>query len=176
MSIKTDQAKTAAGGPAGADLEAFLLGVLRLASVLNDSVIFARHGIGLAEWAVLRDIGAERIPLSQLWRRTRLSRQRVRVLVKELERKGLVEVAMDGDGRRRTLAATPDAIQHLRAITEALNALDLPGKGRGLPRAARFAHQLLRTLRQTKKKKPKLRSAAHLESERLNVEADSRPH
>ena len=152
MSIKTNQAKVTTGGPAGADLEIFLLGVLRLASLLNDSVIFARHGIGLAEWAVLREIGTERTPLSQLWRRTRLSRQRVRVLIKELERKGLVEVATDGHGRRRTLAATPDAIKHLHAITETLNGLDLPGKGRGIPRAARFAQQLLRTLRRTKKR------------------------
>ena len=88
MSIEASEGNAAAGASAGADLEAFLLGVLRLASVLNDSVIFARHGIGLAEWAVLRDIGAERIRLSQLWRRTRLSRQRVRVLVKELETNG----------------------------------------------------------------------------------------
>jgi hypothetical protein len=34
-------------------LEAFLLRVLRLAAVLNASVIFARHDIGFAEWAVL---------------------------------------------------------------------------------------------------------------------------
>ena len=175
MSIETSEGNAAAAASAGADLEAFLLGVLRLASVLNDSVIFARHGIGLAEWAVLRDIGAERIRLSQLWRRTRLSRQRVRVLVKELERKGLVEVAMDGDGRRRTLAATPDAMQRLCAITDALNALDLPGKGRGLPRAARFAHQLLRTLRQTKKK-TRLPSPMRLKGKRPNVEADRLAH
>ena len=175
MSIEASQIKATASGAASADLEAFLLGVLRLASGLNDSVIFARHDIGLAEWAVLREIGAERIGLSQLWRITRLSRQRVRVLVKELEQKGLVEVALEGDGRRRTLAATPDALQRLRAITDALNALDLPGKGRGLPRAARFAQQLLRTLRQTKKK-PRLRSPARLEDKQVNVEADRPAH
>lgn len=175
MSLDASQPQATPSEPTSADLEAFLLGVLRLASVLNDSVIFARHDIGLAEWAVLREIGAERIGLSQLWRSSRLSRQRVRVLVRELEQKGLVEVAMEGDGRRRTLAATPDALQRLRAITDALNALDLPGKGRGLPRAARFAQQLLRTLRQTKKR-PRLRSPARLRSKQIKVEADPRAH
>ena len=66
-------------------------------------------------------------------------------------------------------------MQRLCAITDALNALDLPGKGRGLPRAARFAHQLLRTLRQTKKK-TRLPSPMRLKGKRPKVEADRLAH
>jgi DNA-binding MarR family transcriptional regulator len=136
------------------ELEGFLLSLLRLASVLNESAIFSDHGIGLAEWAMLTDIGATPVRLAELSRRMRLSRQRVRILIKELENKGLLHVAgsTEGDRRSRTISATPRAAEVLQAITAKLESLDLPAKGNGLPRATKFTHSLLRTLRQTKKR------------------------
>lgn len=154
MSTDVSEFDPANGVPRFTELEDFLLTLLRLASVLNESAIFSDHGIGLAEWAMLTEIGATPVRLAELSRRMRLSRQRVRILIKELQSKGLLHVAevTEGDRRSRTIAATPHAAEVLQAITAKLNALDLPAKGKGLPRATKFSHSLLRTLRQTKKR------------------------
>lgn len=144
----------ASGASRFTELEDFLLSLLRLASVLNESSIFSNHGIGLAEWAMLTEIGGTPVRLGELSRRMRLSRQRVRILIKELQNKGLLHVAeaTEGDRRSRTIAATPRAAEVLQAITAKLESLDLPAKGKGLSRATKFTHSLLRTLRQTKKR------------------------
>jgi DNA-binding MarR family transcriptional regulator len=153
MSIELARGLPAPNMSTSEQLEGFLLSLLRLASVVNESAIFADHGIGLAEWALLKDIGDERMPLTLLWRRSRLSRQRVRVLVRELERKGFVEVTdADGDRRGRMIITMPTGTEALRSISAKLSSLDVPAKGKGIPRAARLAEQLLRTLRQTKKR------------------------
>ena len=140
--------------PSFTELEDFLLTFLRLASVLNESAIFSDHGIGSAEWAMLTEIGGTPVRLTELSRRMRLSRQRVRILIKELQSKGLLHVAesTEGDRRSRTISATPRAAGVLQAINAKLKSLDLPAKGKGLPRATKFTHSLLRTLRQTKKR------------------------
>jgi DNA-binding MarR family transcriptional regulator len=149
----------ATGGPSPANntqvpgVEDFLLALLRLASALNGSAMFSQHGLGLAEWAMLKELGTTPSPLADLSRRTRLSRQRVRILIKELEKKGFVVVAgmTNGDRRGRTIAATEQAIGALTAVAALLNALDLPAKGRGIPRAVLLTRHLLRSLRRTRK-------------------------
>jgi len=82
-----------------------------------------------------------------------LSRQRVRILIKELEKRGLVLVTgtADGDRRGRTIAATERAIGAVAAIAVQLNSLDLPARGKGIPRAVLLTRYLLRSLRQSRK-------------------------
>lgn len=154
MPIDVSEFDRANAVPRHTELEDFLLSLLRLASALNESAIFSDHGIGPAEWSMLTDIGATPVRLAELSRRMRLSRQRVRVLIKELQGKGLLQVAgsTDGDRRSRTISATPRATEVLQAIAAKLESLDLPVKGKGLPRVTKFTHSILHTLRQTKKR------------------------
>jgi len=130
-------------------LEEYLLSLHRLASALAESSIFAESGLGLAEWVILRELDSSPVPMATLIRRTRVSRQRVRVLLKELKTKGLIAIVQgsEGDRRERAVVASPAAVAALRTIAGRLDLMSVSGGARGVSRLTRLNLRLTRELR-----------------------------
>jgi len=82
-------------------LEEFLVVASRLNSSISDLPIFSDHGIGSANWALLKLLESGSMSTEQLAQRANLSRQRVRVQVKELEAKHFLSVTRQDEGDRR---------------------------------------------------------------------------
>ena len=100
-------------------IEDFLLHLHRLASILGETTIFARHGIGLAEWALLKSLAVTPIPIRELRRRLNVSRQRTSTLLKDLQEKDLVVIErVENERRRQTVHLTQDAVATMRAISD----------------------------------------------------------
>jgi DNA-binding MarR family transcriptional regulator len=99
-------------------LESMLVNAHRIAITLSDLTIFQE--ISVAEWALLKSLGdRQRVPLKEISAAAGLSRQRLRKLVIELQRKGLVstERAEGDDKRLKTISATPLAAKVLSLIS-----------------------------------------------------------
>lgn len=110
-----------------AAFEDYVLDANRIVSVLSDSAIFAEHGIGLAEWAVLRAVSQAEggsVGNLALIRQVGISRQRLRDLLRSLEERKLVQVAVsDADRRQRDISLGDAAPEVLEAISVALGKL-----------------------------------------------------
>src|SRR6185295_19534687 len=73
---------TVAGRDPILGLEDFLLYVHRLSATLGDTKIFTDHGIGLAEWAILKNLQNDSpTRIRQIERRTNLPRRRLSKLL-----------------------------------------------------------------------------------------------
>jgi hypothetical protein len=149
MSVQSIEAPSGSPARARTPLEEYLLSLHRLASVLAESNIFQENGIGLAEWVILQEVGPTPMPMTSLIRRTGLSRQRVRILLRELRAKKMVMIidGTAGDRRARSVVASPAATKALGAVAERLGLVDVPGTAKGLPRATTLNLRLMRGLR-----------------------------
>ena len=147
----------------GASVEDFIIVLSRLTSIIADAPIFMEHSLGPAEWSLLKVLESEPLSTAELVRRSRLSRQRVGVLVKELEAKGFLAVNPLGEGDRRVriVHVTPLGIATLSEISRRLGALNLPGSAKRLSGAVRQARLLLRELIREKRAGKASRRAAN---------------
>lgn len=82
-------------------LEEFLVVASRLNASISDLPIFADQGIGSASWALLRALKDGPLSMDHLAQKASISRQRVRVQVRELEAKHLLAVSRQDEGDRR---------------------------------------------------------------------------
>ena len=70
------------------EIENFLLCLHRVSNALADSNILAKYSIGISEWAVLNTLdGGKEFNLQQIVRQAGVSRQRIRMILRELETK-----------------------------------------------------------------------------------------
>lgn len=132
----------------GSSIEDLLVTVARLASTISDSPIFSEQGIGPADWSLLKVLEAGPLSSSELVRQTNLSRQRVRVLVKELEAKKLLTVTQqrEGDRRTRMVQLLPQAAATLAETSRRIEALNVPTKTKRFTSAVKQTRLLLRLL------------------------------
>jgi DNA-binding MarR family transcriptional regulator len=130
-------------------LEDFLIGVCRLTSTISDSPIFSDNGVGPAEWVLLKVLETGPLSISELVRQSNVSRQRVGVLVKELQSKKFLSVSaqLQGDRRTRIVRILPSGSTALEKISRRLQSLNIRKSPRRFAGAVRQTHTLLRTLR-----------------------------
>lgn len=136
-------------------LEGLFLELHKISAALNESQIFADYGITLAEWAILvRTIGTDPVPLIDIVRATRLSRPRIRQLLKELEKKKLVQMRepLAGDRRLRLVESLPRAHEIVLGIRHNLEGLDISSNHIAAMRLTRDIRLLLRAVRTTRRK------------------------
>ena len=111
--------------PGASVLEEFLDVVSRLNSSITDLPIFSDYSIGPANWALLKALKDGPLSTDQLAQHASLSRQRVRVQVKELEAKQFLIVARqdEGDRRARIVQLSPHGSRALEEISTWLDEL-----------------------------------------------------
>lgn len=134
-------------------LEEFLGVASRLNSAISDLPIFADHGIGPANWALLKVLESGPASTDQLAQRANLSRQRVGVQVKELEVKKFLAVTRldDGDRRSRVVHILPHGTETLRDISFWLSSLSGRDKSKKLLNATKQMRVLQRLFLQEKR-------------------------
>jgi len=121
-------------------LDDFIAAVHRMATAVSDSDIFAKHGVTVAEWSMLKAMGDKsEAAMKEVGRRAGVSRQRLRTLLADLEKKGFIKVARDdagGDRRARSITIAPKTAEVVAAIAGEFNKMaesspqmgKLPGK------------------------------------------------
>lgn len=134
-------------------LEEFLLVASRLNASIADLPIFADHSIGPANWALLKALESGPLSTDQLAQRANLSRQRVRVQVKELEAKQLLAVTRqdDGDRRARFVHILPEGTVTLHEISLWLEERGQMGNSKRLASAVKQITVLQRFFLQEKR-------------------------
>ena len=118
------------------------------------AIRIAEHEIGVGEWAVLKSFGNEKsLPLREILRQTGLSRQRIRMLLVDLQRKQFLSVAQsaEGDKRVREVTATPKAAKAVSSISKELKRLGMEVGGetalKSFARASKLSRRLIRTMK-----------------------------
>ena len=148
------------------EIENFLLCLHRVSNALADSNILAKYSIGISEWAVLNTLdGGKEFNLQQIVRQAGVSRQRIRMILRELETKRLVTVSQvtKGDKRQRIVTGTvrgadmrQSILADLRELANSIaNQVPTIERTKLLQRfvlASRVADRVTRSLRSAQKK------------------------
>jgi len=141
------QAKTA--------LEDLLLSAHRFALSAGAIGAFVASGLTVAEWGMLRTIGSRQdVPLKEVLAASRLSRQRIRTLLSDLQQKGLIisKQSSAGDKRARTVSATAKASSVLSSIsTQMEELLSKTGQEKQGPKLVGVARSLDRLANQLRR-------------------------
>lgn len=135
-------------------IEDFVLSTIRIASLLSEVSIFARHDITAGGWAVLKAVGRSApVPLKDVAVHTGISRQRLRMLLKQLEAGGLITVSQppEGDQRARLVTASPEAEPIMQAVSDDLRRIASAAGGekwvKVMARSVRLSGRIARELR-----------------------------
>lgn len=109
-----------------AKLDDFLLGVHRMAMLMADADVFAKHGVTVGEWATLKAMGDKtEVSLRDVTKGAAVSRQRLRTLLNDLEKKGFIKAGRSGDKDKRTRAITvlPKRAEVVAAVAAEFDAM-----------------------------------------------------
>jgi DNA-binding MarR family transcriptional regulator len=137
-------------GSSGHDLESFILQLHRVSAQLLTFSAFNKHGISIAEWVLLKQLGSLPQRIMQISRKARISRQRASQLINRLEHKGLVRyVDAPNSNRKAGVVASESATAILADISDELAQVDLVTPKQLLPRLTRLLTRVGRSLRET---------------------------
>ncbi|MPZ57862.1 MAG: MarR family transcriptional regulator [Rhizobiales bacterium] len=148
-------------------LEDALLSAHRIAVAIGEINAFRDANVSLAEWGILRTIGARKdVSLKEVSVAAGVSRQRVRKVLSDLQAKDLVTMGKSEgtDKRMRTISATPATARVLASVSQQMHGLlsqtgqgqqsrRLAGAARSLNRLAKHVRRSLAAGRPGRKKK-----------------------
>lgn len=172
---KPASATSASASPAGAKggksakarkpakVDDFVLGLHRVSTMLADADVFSKHGVTVGEWATLKAMGDKpEVSLREVTKGAGVSRQRMRTLLTDLEKKGFIKTGRSGDSDKRTRAITvlPKRTEVVNAISTELDGIaakvpQLKSSSKRLVGVLRVVAKLGKQLRQSKPAAPK---------------------
>jgi DNA-binding MarR family transcriptional regulator len=145
-----------------AKLDDFIVAVHRMATLVADADVFSKNGVTIAEWSMLKAMGNKtEASLNEVSKRASVSRQRLRTLLADLEKKGFIKVARDdrdeGDKRTRAVTVLPKCTEVVSAIAREFDALAektpqlSKASGKRLAGAVRMAAKLGSVIQRTER-------------------------
>lgn len=171
---KSVSATSASATPAGAKgktnkarkpakVDDFVLGLHRVSTMLADADVFSKHGVTVGEWATLKAMGDKpEVSLREVTKGAAVSRQRMRTLLGDLEKKGFIKTGRSGASDKRTRAITvlPKRAEVVNAISAELDGMatkvpQLKSSSKRLVAVLRVVGKLGKQLRQSKPAAPK---------------------
>jgi len=120
--------RPAKGGEQPVKISDFVLAMHRLNNATADADVFSNNGVTIAEWALLKEMnGKSEMSLADVNKAARVSRQRLRTLLSDLDGKGFIKSAKaetgEGDQRTRTITILPKTAQTVAAVEKDFDTL-----------------------------------------------------